>query len=169
MDLLQVVLRVIHIGAAVVWVGSGVFMFFIVEPTVRALGPQGGAFMAHASEKRKMPVVIGISAILTVLAGLVLYIRDSDGFDPDWITSSVGLSFTIGGIAAILALVIGTAIVRPRAVRLGALAGAMASGQPTQQQIQELQALQGSMRSLSILNLALLAVATVAMAGARFL
>lgn len=169
MDYLQIVLRVIHIGSAIVWVGGGVFMHFFVEPTVTALGPQGGAFISHMNAKRKVPVVISLAAVLTVAAGIVLYVRDSDGFDPDWITSSVGLAFTIGGIAAILAFVVGVGMVRPRVVRLGALAAEMASGQPSPEQTQEMGALQARLRSLSLISLLLLAIATVAMASASYL
>ena len=169
MDTLQIVLRIIHIGAAIVWVGSSTFLHFFVEPTVKALGPPGGAFMSHMAQKRKVPVFISSAAVLTVAAGIALYIRDSDGFDPDWITSSVGLSFTIGGIAAILAFVIGVGMVRPRVVRMGTLAAAMGSGQPSPERVQELGDLQKRLHSLSILNLVLLAIATVAMASASYL
>jgi hypothetical protein len=140
-----------------------------VEPTVKELGPQGGPFMAHMNEKRKLPVIISISAILTVLAGLILYWRDSDGFDPDWITSAPGLALTVGGLAAIAAFVIGIGVVRPRVERLGALGGAMATAPPTQQQVQEMTSLQGTLRSISILNIVLLTIAVIAMASARFL
>ena len=169
MDTLQIALRIIHIGSAIVWVGSALFLHFFIEPTVRALGPPGGAFMAHMVEKRKVPVVIAFAAVLTIAAGIVLYIRDSDGFDPDWITSSVGLSFTVGAVAAISAFFLGLIFVRPRVVRLGALAAAMGSGEPSPQNVAELGALRKRLHSLSLLNLALLAIATIAMASASYL
>jgi hypothetical protein len=65
--------------------------------------------------------------------------------------------------------VIGLGMVRPRVERLGALGGAMATGPPTQQQVQEMTALQGTLRSISTLNLVLLGISVVAMASARFL
>lgn len=169
MDLLQIVLRVVHIGAAIVWVGSAAFLHFFVEPTMKALGPQGGPFMRHMNEKRKLPIAIAISAVLTVAAGIVLYLRDSNGLNVDWITSSPGLALTIGGISAIFAFVLGVGFVRPRVVRLGSLAGEMASGQPSQQQVQEMGALQGRLHSLSVLNLVLLGIAVIAMASAQYL
>lgn len=169
MDLLQIVLRVIHIGAAIVWVGSSAFLHFFIEPTARELGPPGGAFVRHMVEKRRAPVVIATSGLLTVAAGIVLYIRDSDGFDVDWITSAPGLALTIGGIAAILAFIFGVGFVRPRVVRMSMLASEMATGQPTQQQVQELGTLRGKLHALSVFNLVLLAIAVIAMASARYL
>ena len=169
MDWLHIVLRIVHIAAAIFWVGSSVFLHFFVEPTMHSLGPQGGPFMTHMMQTRKLPVFISISGVLTILAGLALYWDDSNGFDPEWITSGPGLGFTVGAIAAILAFVIGVGVVRPRVVRMGALGSAMASGPPSQEQVQEMGAIQRSLRSISTLNLVLLGIAVVAMAAARYL
>jgi len=79
------------------------------------------------------------------------------------------IGLTVGAVAAILAFVIGLTMVRPRVERLGALGGAMASGTPTQEQVQEMGQLQGSLRGISIFNEVLLVIAVVAMASARFL
>jgi len=168
MDLLHIVLRVIHIGSAIFWVGSATFLLVFVEPTVRALGPQGGSFMAHMNTARKMPQVIAISAVLTIAAGIWLYWRDTR-FDLDVISTAPVIGLTVGAVAAILAFVIGLTMVRPRVERLGALGGAMASGSPTQEQVQEMGQLQGSLRGISIFNEVLLVIAVVAMASARFL
>jgi uncharacterized membrane protein len=169
MDWLQIVLRVVHIGAGIFWVGSATFLLVFVEPTVQALGPKAGPVMAHLNQVRKMPVVIAYSAILTITAGIWLYWRDTNGFDLDIITTSVGIGFTVGAIAAIIAFVIGLTMVRPRVERLGALAGAMGSGSPTQEQVQEMGQLQGALRGISIFNEVLLVIAVAAMASARFL
>jgi uncharacterized membrane protein len=169
MDWLQIVLRVIHIGAGIFWVGSATFLLVFVEPTVHALGPSGGSFMAHVSQVRKMPSIIAVSAILTIAAGIWLYWRDTGGFDPDIITTGPGIGFGIGGLAAILAFVVGLTMVRPRVERMGPLGGAMASGSPTPQQAEEMASLQRGLRSISIFNEVLLVIAVIAMASARFL
>ena len=169
MDWLQIVLRVIHIGAGIFWVGSATFLLVFVEPTARALGPSGGSFMAHISQVRKMPRIIAVSAIVTIVAGIWLYWRDTGGFEPDIITTGPGIGFGIGGLAAIAAFIVGLTMVRPRVDRMGALGGAMASGAPTPEQGQEMGALQRSLRSISIFSEVLLVIAVVAMAVARFL
>lgn len=169
MDWLQIVLRVIHIGAGVFWVGSAAFLLVFVEPTMHELGPQGGPFMTHMIEKRKLPVIISISAVITIAAGIWLYWRDTNGFDLDIITTSVGIGFTVGALAAIAAFVIGVGVVRPMVVRMGAMAGAMAGGQPSPQQMEEMGTLQRKLRNLSIFNMGLLAVAVIAMSAASYL
>jgi uncharacterized membrane protein len=168
-DWLQIVLRVIHIAAGILWVGSATFLLIFVEPTLHTLGPPGGSFMAHMTRARKMPVIIMVSAVLTIVAGIWLYWRDTGGFDPDIITTGPGIGFGIGGLAAIVAFFVGLILVRPRVERMGALGGAMATGTPTPEQTQEMGALQRSLRSLSIFNQILLVIAVLAMASARFL
>jgi uncharacterized membrane protein len=169
MDWLQIILRVVHIGAGIFWVGSATFLLVFVEPTAHALGPRGGPFMAHMTQARKMPVIISVSAVLTIAAGIWLYWRDTNGFDPDIIGTPVFIAFTVGAIAAIVAFVIGLVMVRPRVERLGSLAGVMATDAPPQEQVREIGDLQRSLRSISILNEVLLVIAVVAMASARYL
>ena len=75
MDVYLIILRILHIAAGVFWVGAAALFFFFVEPTVKALGPTGGAFMGHLSKVKRMPLVILMSAGLTVLAGILLYLE----------------------------------------------------------------------------------------------
>jgi hypothetical protein len=103
------------------------------------------------------------------VAGIWLYWRDTGGFEPDIITTGPGIGFGIGGLAAIVAFIVGLTMVRPRVERMGALGGAMASGPPTPEQGQEMGALQRSLRGISIFSEVLLVIAVVAMAVARFL
>src|SRR3712207_2949537 len=110
---LQVALRIVHILAGVFWVGSVAFMFVFLVPTTRALGPKAAPVMAHLNVKLRLSRVILGSGVVTVLAGLILYWRDSSGFDPDWILSPFGLGLTVGGLAGIAGLAIGATVIRP--------------------------------------------------------
>lgn len=168
MDLVQIVLRVIHIGAGIFWVGSAVFASFFLQPAAGALGPQGGAVMAYLNEKRRLPGITGVSAVLTIAAGIWLYWRDSGGFDRDWISSDVGIGFTVGALAAIAAFVLGLAVFRPSGERMRTLL-AETQGAPSPEQAQQIAALQERLRRLGLVNVMLLIVAVIAMASARFL
>ncbi|MFN2589982.1 MAG: hypothetical protein ABR518_04355 [Actinomycetota bacterium] len=170
MDVYLIVLRILHILAGVFWVGSSLMLFFFVQPTAKALGPQGGPFMGHLTQQRKLPVAITVAGAVTVLAGLLLYWESSAGLDGDWITSGPGLSLTVGGLFALTAFVIGLLIVRPTVDRMGAVAGAVqaSGGPPSEAQAAELQRLQGKLRALGTTNSALLILAVAAMAAARY-
>jgi hypothetical protein len=152
-------------------VGSAFFVFFFLEPTVNALGPQAGPVMGHITQHRKMPVVIVTSSLLTILAGILLYWRDSNGFELDWITSPVGLGFTIGAVAAIVAFALGFTMIKPVADRMGALAREVqgSGGPPSGEQAAEMQGLQHRLRAIGRVDTILLGIALVTMAVARYL
>jgi uncharacterized membrane protein len=170
-DWYQIILRVVHILAGVFWVGTAIFFFLYLQPAVKEIGPTGQQFMDHLVEKKKIPMVITASAAVTILAGILLYWRDSNGFDLDWITSATGLAFTVGGAAAILAFVFGLVLVKPAVERMGSIgqAIAMSGGPPTDAQTSEMQRLGARLTLIGQINLLLLIVAVVAMAVARFL
>src|SRR3712207_1668393 len=98
-DLFWIVFRFLHIVSGILWVGSAFAVFTFVEPTVAAMGPDGGKFMGFMVQRRKLPVVITSLSGVTVLAGIVLYLRASDGLDSDWLQSGPGIGFTIGALA----------------------------------------------------------------------
>ncbi len=171
MDWYQVILRVVHILMGTFWVGSAIFFFFFIEPSVKELGATGEKFMGHLTEKKKMPIVFMISSALTVLAGILLYWRDSGGFDLDWVTSPTGLGFTVGGVAAIMAFAAGLIFIKPTVERMGVIGQQVVAGggPPNDAQGAELQKLAGKLTTVGRIDLVLLTIAVVAMATARFL
>ena len=171
MDLYMIVLRIVHILAGVFWVGSAAMFFMYVQPTAKALGPAGAPFMTHLVQQKRVPVVLLWCAGTTITAGLLLYWRTSGGFDTDWITSETGMAFTIGGLATIVAFMLGLFIAKPAADRMGAVAAqaAAAGGPPSQEQAAQIAASQATLRKIGITNLTLLTLAVILMAVARYL
>jgi len=70
-------LRLLHIVAGVVWVGSAVFSALFLMPVARAAGPEGGRFVARLMQR--MGPAMGIGMLLTVIPGFVMYGRLSAG------------------------------------------------------------------------------------------
>ena len=170
MDVYLIVLRVVHILAGVFWVGAAILFFFFIEPTANELGPAAGPFMQGMTVKRKMPIVFTAASGLTILAGVLLYWKVSGGFDLDWITSSTGITFTIGGLAAIVAFLGGFFLIKPRVDRMGAIGAAVqqSGGPPSEAQVAELAQIQHSLRRIGLTDLAFLTTAVIAMAIARY-
>ena len=171
MDIYPIVLRVVHIVAGAFWVGSAFFVFLFLEPTVNTLGPQAGPVMGHMTGKLKLPIVIVVSAALTILAGILLYWRNSNGFELDWITSGPGIGFTIGGVAAIIAFVLGFTMIKPTADKMGAIAREVeaSGGSPSPDQAATLQSLQHRLRAVGRVDTVLIGIAILFMAVARYL
>ena len=104
------IVRLLHILLAATWFGAAVAMMFFVIPAIKDAKAAGGVVMAGVM-RRKYPMVMQIIAGLTVLTGFELYRRFTGNFDPGLSASMGGRVFGTGGIAGILALLIGASIV----------------------------------------------------------
>lgn len=167
MEITTIILRVVHIFSGVFWVGAAWIGAIYLEPTARALGPDGGKFMAHMLRVRKYSLAIMIAAILTILAGLALFLMRYSGAG---MRTNAGIGFAIGGLFGILAGVTG-GIVGGASGRLGRL-GAEIQQQgkpPTPEQQAQLTALQNRMRTMGIATAVLTSIALLLMATARYL
>jgi hypothetical protein len=171
MDLLVLTLRVVHILLGVFWAGTLIFAATFLMPSIRDAGPDGAKVVGALIQRRYldvMPVVAG----LTVLSGLWLYWRLSGGLSPAWIHSPVGTAYGLGGLAAILAFVIGVAVMRPATLRIAALARAipgMPDGPEKVAQQAEVARLREKAASASRTVALLLGFSVVGMAVARYL
>ena len=135
------VLRLVHIACGLFWAGGAVTVGFWVLPAVVAAGPAGGAVMRGVVVDRKLPQVMTVAGLLTVLAGLRLYQLK---FSVPWVGTPEGLVLTLGGLLAIGGLIIGVGFQRPTSMRLADLAAQVAAtgGPPTPAQAEQLAALQ---------------------------
>jgi hypothetical protein len=113
MDIGLILVRIVHVGSAMMWFGGAVIGAFFLQPTAEALGKAGQPFMEHLMRRRRMGVFFPIVAGLAVLSGAVLYWRDSGGLQAAWIASGPGLAFTIGGLAAVATFIGGMVLIGP--------------------------------------------------------
>jgi hypothetical protein len=109
-SLLFLIIRPLHVLIAAIWIGSGIFMGYILMPTIETTGPAGGAVMLGLNRKGLVPFFAAIAGI-TVLTGIYLFWRFTGGFDPEISRSHAGMAFGVGGVAGILAAIIGGSVV----------------------------------------------------------
>ena len=103
-------LLVLHVLLAAVWIGSTVFMTFFVMPVFEQAGPAGGQMMV-ALNRKGLSAFFGAIGGTTVLTGIYLFWRFTGGFDPVVSGSRAGIVYSIGGLAGLIAVVIGGSIV----------------------------------------------------------
>lgn len=161
------VLRLVHVGCGILWVGAMVFMSGFLLPALQQAGPAGGAVMG-ALQRRRLMTYMPVVAILTILSGFRLYWIMSDGFSPAYMASPPGATFGIAGLLATVGFVLGLAIVRPAMGRAAALAQrlpeASAAERPAMQaEMQRLRG-RGSVASMVVAGLVVLAAAGMAIA-----
>jgi hypothetical protein len=114
--------RVLHVLLAAVWLGSTVFTSLLLMPAVNDSGPAGGQIMVNLG-KRGISAFFGAIGGLTAVTGIYLYWRFTGGFDPTISASRAGMLFGIGGVAGILAVILGGAVVGRSSNRIVELMG----------------------------------------------
>lgn len=159
-------LRIIHIGAGILWVGGTLIMTFFIGPTIGATGEAGQKFVGHLMTNLKFSSRMAAAAGLTILAGFILYWIDSQGFTSPWMTSGAGRGFGIGAAFSLVGFVFGLMI--GRSTRAMAQLGAQMQGKPSPVQISQMQVLQKQQSTYSIISTVAVILAVIFMAIARY-
>ena len=171
MDPLVIVLRFVHVVFGAIWVGMVVFATFFLMPAIQEVGPDGGKVMA-AVQRRGLMTVMPLLALGALISGIWLYIRAGAGMPAEFGRSPVGMAFGLGGLAAIVAWVLGVAVLRPsmmKAMTLGQSLGPSASAEERQRVMGEAQRLRTRAASSGRATAYLLLFSATAMAVARYL
>jgi hypothetical protein len=160
-------LRLVHIFSGVYWVGAAWMMAFFIEPAMRATGPDGQKFMQKMMEGGRLTLSITVAAILTVLAGGILYWLN-------WwsvLTTPKGLGFAAGAIIGFIALGVGAGGTGPAAAGLSKLGASIAAGgqPPTPEQMGQIKQFQLRLQQAGRWTSGLTAAALFMMAIARYL
>ncbi len=119
MDPLVLILRLLHVGLGVFWVGAVLFVTFLLLPAMGEAGPGAGAVMAGL-QKRRMMEILPLVAVVTIISGFWLYGRNAGGIE-GWAGTRVGIALGTGGLLATIALVLGLAVVRPASIKAAGL------------------------------------------------
>jgi hypothetical protein len=93
-----------------------------VMPASKAAGAAAAPMMA-AIARRGLNGFMGAVGGITVLTGFYLYWRLTGGFSPELSATRTAMVFGTGGIAGILAVIVGGAVVGRSAARMGTLGG----------------------------------------------
>lgn len=164
-------LRLVHILSGIFWVGSTVVIAAFLIPAARASGVEGRRFVRRLMQGRGLGLALGLSMLLTVVSGFVMYGRLSAGFNRAWATSRPGMALAVGALAALLAVVVGVGVTAPVGIRIERLQRRLeaASASPAPADAARVAALQSLLDRLTVVTALLLIVAAAAMAVARYL
>ncbi len=156
-------LRLIHIFGGILWAGSGLFMVGFVVPASQLAGQEGQKFMQTLMGRTKYSAMMGSSALLTLLSGLVMYYILFGFLAP--LNTGPGLALTVGGVAGIIAWVIGVAIHGRNGSRLQAIGAAVAAagGPPSVEQIAEIEKIREQNAKANVISVFLFVIAIAGM------
>jgi hypothetical protein len=163
-------LRAAHVLLAAVWVGATVFTSILLMPVIEGSGPVGGQFMQNL-EKKGMTAFFAAMGGTTVLTGIYLYWHFTGGFDPEISRSHAGMSFGIGGVCGLLAVIIGGSVIGRSSRKMLAVMEQMpkASGAQKAALLQEADTLRGRMKTFGSLVLLLQIIALLTMAVGHYI
>ena len=152
------VMRVVHILAGVIWAGSAIFLAVVLDPRLKALGPDIQRKVT-AALMPSLRIVLDGGATVTILVGILLVFRMDrldDLFDTNW-----GLAITAGLVASVLALASGIAAMSTTKKLIG-------TGQGAADEQADADSLSARATLLARITAALVVIAVVTMAAARF-
>ena len=158
---LVIVLRLVHVVSGALWIGMMAFSTYFLVPALGEVGPEGGKVMA-ALQRRRLMTVMPLTALATLISGFWLYARFTAG-SVGMMGTPIGLAFGLGGVAALIAFLIGIVLVRPAMMRAAALAQDPAGNKDGARRLRQ------RAESMSRLVAPLLFFALGAMAVARYL
>jgi len=157
-------LRAIHIGVGVFWIGSVLLVTFYLLRAVRATGPAGGQVLQEMMLRRKVQVHLIWAGWLTIFAGIGLFMHNMSLSHGAWGRTPMGIGISIGAVAGFLGLMIGMTVNGPTARRM-ALASAPGA---TPLSDAERAALARRLRIGTLSTTTLLVISVVTMATARY-
>lgn len=124
--MLTLVLRFAHVFFGALWVGMMAFQVFFLMPALAEVGPDAGKVMG-AMMKRRIPVIMPIIALITIVSGMWLFMRMSGGNMSALMATPMGQAFGWGGVVALVAFLIGIVVMRPAMIRSMKLMESMAT------------------------------------------
>ena len=134
-------LRLVHIVCTVIWAGGMIYFAVFVVPAVRTLGPDGTKFIQQLAGTNKLPIVMNVSAILSIVTGILLMQKLLGGIQPALFRSTHGVLIVIGALLAVTGFIIGLSINLPAARRMNFIKKIVARSGAGSGQLEELERL----------------------------
>ena len=166
-----IVLRIIHIICAVIWTGGMIYLTLFVIPAAKKLGPEGAKFIQRLFNTNKLPMVMSVSAMLTIITGMLLMKKLMGGFQLALFNFTHGALLGLGSLMALAAFIVGLSVNLPATKRITAISKtlAMAGQQPASAQVEELQKLRNRSFTASNSITVLLLVSLILMSMLKYL
>ena len=166
MDYYFLLLRIVHVLGGVFWVGGSIMMTFFIGPTAGATAEAGQKFIGHLMNNLKFSQRMSAAAGLTVLAGVLLYVRDASS-SSQWVSTSAGRGFGIGAVFGLIGFVYG--ILVGQTMKAMAQLGAQFQGKPSDEQMAQMQALRKKQMTYSNVSVTALILAVILMSISHYL
>jgi len=137
MNYYLLVLRILHIGAGVFWVGSTIILAVVINPALKATGGTGQKFVDYLIKNKRFGTESAGAGGMAGVAGLLLYWHDSQGLTSAWMHGNAGVGFTVGALFGLIAFIFG--ILTDRKLKAMADLREQFDGEPSSEEASQLQ------------------------------
>ena len=165
MNVQMVIVRIIHIGFGMFWAGSALFLAFVLEPSLRTLGPTIQRPVMGALSRLIGPL-LGGSGVITIAAGTYLALRLRWGHLDTFFDTGWGWAILLGFVLAIAAMATG-GMTGLQVARMDRIGREMEGRPPNPEELAKIQRISTRLRRLGRTTATLLLIVVVAMASAR--
>jgi hypothetical protein len=164
------ILRPIHVIFGMLWFGYGSLAVWILHPAAAKLGAKGDTLLRNFYGFSNYGAIVGISGIVTSLAGLIMWPARVDGADFIAFGPTGDIVMLIGAAAGILAWGHGGAATGKFVGQFAAISKAIEENpNPSKEQLAEYEEAKRKMMLHANISSWITLVAVVCMAGARYL
>ena len=160
-----IILRLLHIVPGVLWVGGSVIFAWVIEPRIRALGPEIAGPVMGSIGKVMSPILLSLGGV-TIIFGFVLIDRTPTRSYDQLFNSDWGWAIGIGLVTALIGYAFGLA--GARVIRKILALMAAAEGSPSPEEIAERMRLSAQSRMLVRTATVFIVIAVGAMASSSF-
>ena len=167
MNYYLLVLRILHIGAGVVWVGNTLLLVMIIFPALKETGGSGQKFIDYLITKKRFGTESAGAGGMAGIAGLLLYWHDSQGLTSAWMQGNAGIGFAVGGVFGLIAFIFG--VLTDRRLKAMAELREQFGDTPSEEQTSQLEALQKQQTTYLFICAGTLTLSLWTMAVARYL
>lgn len=167
MNYYLLLLRILHIGAGVFWVGSTLLLAFVITPALKATGGSGQKFIDYLITKKRFGTESAGAGGMAGIAGILLYWRDSQGFTSAWMESGAGIGFGVGAVFGLIAFIFG--VLTDRKLKAMALLREQIENAPSAEKTMQLQELEKQQAAYLNICAITLVLSLWIMAVARYL
>ena len=167
MNYYLLVLRILHIGAGVVWVGNTLLLVMTIIPALKETGGSGQKFIDYLITKKRFGTESAGAGGMAGIAGLLLYWHDSQGFTSGWMQGNAGIGFAVGGVFGLIAFIFG--VLTDRRLKAMAELREQFGDTPSEEQTSQLEALQKQQTTYLFICAGTLTLSLWIMAVARYL
>jgi hypothetical protein len=168
MDPLTLVLRILHIVGGTLWVGSGLYIQFILVPALRRV-PEPVAARAYLRVFAQTDRLIGPAAGATFFAGIALVFDVRWGTLGTFFATGWGWAILISFLLVVASSVIAARVFTPASKRFAAIYAETGDGELTESQSADVRTIADRIARAGQIDIVILLIVVALMASARYL